>query len=236
MHFKKQGIKFAQWKIAKRKFKNEQVANLSCMWEANKVRNRPTFGPSSDKKFFIDFWLFYWVQPKNHEYGRWKFFSILPLRINSSRIFISDGYLILEIPFLWNSIFYIFIIPYNDLILFNFYYFRGKYCQAIGKDWHPECFVCQTPGCGVPLQQTGFIENKGTVFCRTCFERDFAYTCAKCGEKIIGVRIQKCFRIGHSEVGDNYQMLMTEFRPWWHFRDFGQTKRPNLTPTSKTCH
>jgi hypothetical protein len=63
---------------------------------------------------------------------------------------------------------------------------RGKYCQAIGKDWHPECFVCQTPGCGVPLQQTGFIENKGTVFCRTCFERDFAYTCAKCDEKIIG--------------------------------------------------
>jgi len=63
---------------------------------------------------------------------------------------------------------------------------KGKYCQAIGKDWHPECFVCQTPGCGVPLQQTGFIENKGTVFCRKCFERDFAYTCAKCGEKIIG--------------------------------------------------
>jgi len=63
---------------------------------------------------------------------------------------------------------------------------RGKYCQAIGKDWHPECFVCQTPGCGVPLQQTGFIENKGAVFCRSCFERDFAYTCAKCGQKIIG--------------------------------------------------
>jgi len=63
---------------------------------------------------------------------------------------------------------------------------RGKYCQAIGKDWHPECFVCQTPGCGVPLQQTGFIENKGAVHCRSCFERDFAYACAKCAQKIVG--------------------------------------------------
>ena len=66
-------------------------------------------------------------------------------------------------------------------------FFRGKYCQAIGKDWHPECFKCQSPGCQMSLQTTGFIEDQGKVFCRNCFERDIAYTCAKCNRKIIGV-------------------------------------------------
>lgn len=70
--------------------------------------------------------------------------------------------------------------------------FSGKYCQAIGKDWHPECFKCQAPGCQTSLKTTGFIEDKGQVFCRACFERDIAYTCAKCGKKIIGV-ISKFF-------------------------------------------
>lgn len=63
---------------------------------------------------------------------------------------------------------------------------RGKYCQAIGKDWHPQCFKCQSPGCQASLQTTGFIEDQGKVFCRSCFERDIAYTCAKCNRKIIG--------------------------------------------------
>jgi hypothetical protein len=63
---------------------------------------------------------------------------------------------------------------------------RGKYCQAIGKDWHPECFKCQSPGCQASLQTTGFIEDNGKVFCRSCFERDIAYPCAKCNRKIIG--------------------------------------------------
>ena len=72
--------------------------------------------------------------------------------------------------------------------------FSGKYCQAIGKDWHPECFKCQAPGCQTSLKTTGFIEDKGQVFCRACFERDIAYTCAKCGKKIIGVILKKNFK------------------------------------------
>lgn len=63
---------------------------------------------------------------------------------------------------------------------------RGQYCQAIGKNWHPECFKCQSPGCQVSLQATGFIEDAGFVYCRSCFERDIAHTCAKCDQKIIG--------------------------------------------------
>jgi hypothetical protein len=66
-------------------------------------------------------------------------------------------------------------------------FLSGKYCQAIGKDWHPECFKCQSSDCEASLQATGFIEDAGNVFCRHCFERDIAHTCAKCNRKIIGV-------------------------------------------------
>lgn len=63
---------------------------------------------------------------------------------------------------------------------------RGQYCQAIGKNWHPQCFKCQSPGCEVSLQAAGFIEDAGCVYCRNCFERDIAHCCAKCNKKIIG--------------------------------------------------
>ena len=61
----------------------------------------------------------HWLHAKNHKFLRRIVFSILPLKISS--ILKSDSNPILEIPFLRNSIFYIFIIHYNDLILFNFY-------------------------------------------------------------------------------------------------------------------
>lgn len=75
--------------------------------------------------------------------------------------------------------------------LHDCYYFecRGSYLVAQGKYWHPEEFVCATPGCGRSLQGTGFIEEKGKRYCSDCHEKNFARMCGKCHQKIVGVRI-----------------------------------------------
>jgi len=57
----------------------------------------------------------------------------------------------------------------------------------MARDWHPECFKCTVAYCDARLEAVGFIEEKGTPYCKKCYERDIAYSCSKCGLKIIGV-------------------------------------------------
>uniref|UniRef100_H2YS35 LIM zinc-binding domain-containing protein n=1 Tax=Ciona savignyi TaxID=51511 RepID=H2YS35_CIOSA len=63
---------------------------------------------------------------------------------------------------------------------------RGPYLTAQGKNWHPDEFVCASPNCGRPLQNVGFIEEKGQRYCSDCYEKYFAHSCAKCHKKIVG--------------------------------------------------
>ncbi|KAK6297938.1 hypothetical protein J4Q44_G00309930 [Coregonus suidteri] len=61
---------------------------------------------------------------------------------------------------------------------------RGRYLVALGQSWHPEEFWCSQ--CKVVLDEGGFFEERGSVFCTKCYDNRYAPNCAKCKKKIIG--------------------------------------------------
>lgn len=62
---------------------------------------------------------------------------------------------------------------------------RGRYLVALGHAYHPEEFVCSQ--CGMVLEEGGFFEEKGAIFCPPCYDMRYAPSCAKCKKKITGV-------------------------------------------------
>ncbi|XP_017790321.1 PREDICTED: PDZ and LIM domain protein Zasp isoform X3 [Habropoda laboriosa] len=65
-------------------------------------------------------------------------------------------------------------------------YVRGPFITALGQIWCPDHFVCVNTQCRRPLQDIGFVEEKGQLYCEYCFERFIAPTCSKCNSKIKG--------------------------------------------------
>ncbi|XP_068905001.1 PDZ and LIM domain protein Zasp isoform X3 [Tenebrio molitor] len=63
---------------------------------------------------------------------------------------------------------------------------RGPFITALGKIWCPEHFTCATPSCRRPLQDLGFVEEQGQLYCEYCFEQYLAPPCSKCSAKIKG--------------------------------------------------
>ncbi|CAG9771182.1 unnamed protein product [Ceutorhynchus assimilis] len=63
---------------------------------------------------------------------------------------------------------------------------RGPFITALGKIWCPQHFVCATPSCKRPLQDLGFVEERGQLYCEYCFEQYLAPSCSKCNGKIKG--------------------------------------------------
>ncbi|XP_049942393.1 PDZ and LIM domain protein Zasp-like isoform X2 [Schistocerca serialis cubense] len=63
---------------------------------------------------------------------------------------------------------------------------RGPFITALGKIWCPEHFICVNGQCRRPLQDIGFVEEKGELYCEFCFEKYIAPTCDKCNTKIKG--------------------------------------------------
>nr|XP_026647211.1 PDZ and LIM domain protein 7 [Zonotrichia albicollis] len=61
---------------------------------------------------------------------------------------------------------------------------RGRYLVALGHYYHPEEFVCCQ--CRKVLDEGGFFEEKGSIFCPKCYDTRYAPTCAKCKKKITG--------------------------------------------------
>jgi hypothetical protein len=64
--------------------------------------------------------------------------------------------------------------------------YRGPFITALGKIWCPEHFTCATPSCRRPLQDLGFVEEQGQLYCEYCFEQYLAPPCSKCSAKIKG--------------------------------------------------
>ena len=62
---------------------------------------------------------------------------------------------------------------------------RGRDLVALGHAYHPEEFVCSQ--CGKVLEEGGFFEEKGAIFCPPCYDVRCAPSCAKCKKKITGV-------------------------------------------------
>lgn len=74
---------------------------------------------------------------------------------------------------------------------------KGPYVSALGKTWHPECFVCSK--CNKTLQNCGFIEEKGRRYCQDCYETHFARMCRKCGKRIFGNSVAALDSFWHPE-------------------------------------
>lgn len=62
---------------------------------------------------------------------------------------------------------------------------RGRYLVALGRSWHPEEFTCSQ--CKAVLDEGGFFEERGSVYCTKCHDNRYAPNCAKCKKKITGV-------------------------------------------------
>ncbi|KAJ8408624.1 hypothetical protein AAFF_G00252590 [Aldrovandia affinis] len=61
---------------------------------------------------------------------------------------------------------------------------RGPYLVALGKSWHSEEFHCVH--CRASLADSGFVEERGSVYCERCYEEFFAPVCGHCQQKILG--------------------------------------------------
>uniref|UniRef100_A0A3B4DVZ7 PDZ and LIM domain protein 7 n=2 Tax=Pygocentrus nattereri TaxID=42514 RepID=A0A3B4DVZ7_PYGNA len=61
---------------------------------------------------------------------------------------------------------------------------RGRYVVALGRSWHPEEFTCCQ--CRALLDEGGFFEEKGSVYCTKCYDNRYAPNCGKCKKKITG--------------------------------------------------
>ncbi|XP_076594709.1 PDZ and LIM domain protein 7 isoform X3 [Chaetodon auriga] len=61
---------------------------------------------------------------------------------------------------------------------------RGRYLVALGRSWHPEEFTCSQ--CKTVLDEGGFFEERGSVYCTQCHDNRYAPNCAKCKKKITG--------------------------------------------------
>ncbi|XP_028574328.2 PDZ and LIM domain protein 7 isoform X1 [Podarcis muralis] len=61
---------------------------------------------------------------------------------------------------------------------------RGRYLVALGRYYHPEEFTCSQ--CRKVLDEGGFFEEKGSIFCPKCYDIRYAPNCAKCKKKITG--------------------------------------------------
>lgn len=61
--------------------------------------------------------------------------------------------------------------------------------MALGKTWCPEHFNCANGQCKRSLQEVGFVEEQGQLYCENCFEAYLAPICAKCNVRIKGVSL-----------------------------------------------
>lgn len=59
--------------------------------------------------------------------------------------------------------------------------------MALGKTWCPDHFNCANSQCRRSLQEIGFVEEQGQLYCENCFEQYLAPICAKCSNRIKGV-------------------------------------------------
>ena len=76
----------------------------------------------------------------------------------------------------------------------------NKIVKALGKQWHPEHFVCA--GCDIELGSTTYYESNGKPYCEKDYNELYAPRCAYCNGPILDVSIiryyQECIIKWHS--------------------------------------
>lgn len=74
---------------------------------------------------------------------------------------------------------------------------QGPFVSALGRNWHPEHFCCN--GCQRSLQNIGFVEEAGKMFCENCYNEKYAPKCASCNQAIVGVSVKALGKVYHQE-------------------------------------
>lgn len=77
---------------------------------------------------------------------------------------------------------------------------------ALGKNWCPDHFVCANPQCGTKLEDKGFIEVDGKLYCESDYAKYFAPNCGKCHKPVVGVR---CYIILVNELILTFPILIS---------------------------
>ncbi|XP_048265148.1 PDZ and LIM domain protein Zasp isoform X3 [Bombus terrestris] len=102
-------------------------------------------------------------------------------------------------------------------------YVRGPFITALGQIWCPDHFVCVNSQCRRPLQDIGFVEEKGQLYCEYCFERFIAPSCNRCNNKIKGDCLNaigkhfhpECFKCSYcGKLFGNSQFFLEEGLPY----------------------
>ncbi|XP_033193305.1 PDZ and LIM domain protein Zasp isoform X7 [Bombus vosnesenskii] len=102
-------------------------------------------------------------------------------------------------------------------------YVRGPFITALGQIWCPDHFVCVNTQCRRPLQDIGFVEEKGQLYCEYCFERFIAPSCNRCNNKIKGDCLNaigkhfhpECFKCSYcGKLFGNSQFFLEEGLPY----------------------
>ncbi|XP_014676414.1 PREDICTED: PDZ and LIM domain protein Zasp-like, partial [Priapulus caudatus] len=76
---------------------------------------------------------------------------------------------------------------------------RGPFIAAMGKTWCPEHFICANARCRAPLQNQGFVEENGQLYCERDYELYFAPRCSKCSRAVVGDCLNAMDRQWHPE-------------------------------------
>eukprot|EP01090_Pellita_catalonica_P020790 TRINITY_DN7591_c0_g1_i1.p1 TRINITY_DN7591_c0_g1~~TRINITY_DN7591_c0_g1_i1.p1 ORF type:complete len:464 (+),score=40.99 TRINITY_DN7591_c0_g1_i1:48-1439(+) len=74
---------------------------------------------------------------------------------------------------------------------------QGSCIEAMGKKWHPACFMCTQ--CMSPFGTGRFFESEGRPFCEQCFAGLFTSRCPGCNNAIIGECINACGKQWHPD-------------------------------------
>lgn len=93
---------------------------------------------------------------------------------------------------------------------------RGRYLVALGRSWHPEEFTCSQ--CKAVLEEGGFFEERGAVYCTKCHDNRYAPNCAKCKKKITGVSGPNL--TGNPEMSAKNRRKQSNQRSWFLDRIF----------------
>ena len=74
---------------------------------------------------------------------------------------------------------------------------KGNYIQAVGKNWHPDCFRCAV--CGELIQSSGFLVKAGKPYHPECYHPKYTPRCSACGQVISGNYIRAFRKYWHPE-------------------------------------
>lgn len=70
---------------------------------------------------------------------------------------------------------------------------------ALGRNWCPDHFLCSSGNCRKSLQDIGFVEEQGKLYCEHCYECYMAPICRKCGHRIKGDCLNALEQTWHPE-------------------------------------